>query len=173
MERPTVGGSLPDLADYVSATMSNAAARRVSGGHLAYQGARNKPITMTNGADILSTVHPDRREFHAFQLAPLQLVRRDAVVNSAFVGHHRDPPNFGAAVFVESIQTVGTSQPEIAVRGLCQCLNYIRRAVFRTPHCVRELRNGPIVVMRGRTRAGKDEEKADLQRPGTRTGPPK
>jgi hypothetical protein len=62
MERPTVNGSLPDLANYGSAIMSSASARRVNAarhqGYVAYQGARNKQITMVNGADILSTVTP-------------------------------------------------------------------------------------------------------------------
>src|SRR5580658_1379746 len=74
---------------------------------------------------------------------------------------------------VESIQTVGTSQPKIPVRGLCQRCNRTRRAVFRPPRCMRELRNGPIAVKRGRTRTCKREEKADLQRPHARTAPPK
>lgn len=62
MERPTVGGSLPDLADYRSAVMSSASARKANAarheGYVAYQGARNKQISMVNGADILSTVTP-------------------------------------------------------------------------------------------------------------------
>ena len=66
---------------------------------------------------------------------------------------------------VESIQTVGTSQPKVPVRGLCQRCNRTRRAFFRPPRCMRELRNGPIAVKRGRTRSCKRQEKADLQRP--------
>ena len=62
MERPTVGGALPDLADYRSAVMSNAYARRANSargqGYVAYQGGRNKQITMVNGPDTLSTVSP-------------------------------------------------------------------------------------------------------------------
>jgi len=62
MERPTVGGSLPDLANYGSAIISSASARKANAarhqGYIAYQGARNKQITMVNGADILSTVTP-------------------------------------------------------------------------------------------------------------------
>src|SRR6185369_4907334 len=65
---------------------------------------------------------------------------------------------------VESIQTFGTSQPKIAIHGLCQRFDYTRRAVFRTPRCMRELRN-PIAGNCGRTRACKREEKADLQHP--------
>jgi Peptidase A4 family len=76
MERPTVGGSLPDLANFHSATMFNAYARRAGavrhGGYVAYQGANNNQITMFNGADTLSTVTPidaysmrfDWRAFH-------------------------------------------------------------------------------------------------------------
>ena len=66
---------------------------------------------------------------------------------------------------VESIETVGTSQPKIAIRGLCQRCNYSRCAVFGTPRGMRELRNGPIALQRGRTRACKRKEKANLQRP--------
>ena len=58
MERPTVAGSLPDLANYGSATMSSAAARKANAGFIAYQGARNKQISMVNGTDIRSTVTP-------------------------------------------------------------------------------------------------------------------
>lgn len=62
MERPTVGGSLPDLADYRSAIMSSASARKANAarqqGYVAYQDARNKQISMLNGTDILSTVTP-------------------------------------------------------------------------------------------------------------------
>lgn len=56
MERPTVNGGLADLADYGSARMSNAVARKVAGGYVGYQGATNEQITMFNGNDILSTV---------------------------------------------------------------------------------------------------------------------
>jgi Peptidase A4 family len=56
MERPTVNGRLADLADYGSARMSNAVARKVAGGYVGYQGATNEQITMFNGNDILSTV---------------------------------------------------------------------------------------------------------------------
>ena len=62
MERPTVGGVLPDLANYGTAIMSNASARRVNAqrhsGYVPYQGTRNKQITMTNFGDVLSTVTP-------------------------------------------------------------------------------------------------------------------
>ena len=60
MERPTVGGSLPDLANYGSAVIYNASARKVNSpryqGFVPYLGARNKTDTMVNGADRLSTV---------------------------------------------------------------------------------------------------------------------
>jgi hypothetical protein len=60
MERPTVGGSLPDLANYGSAVMYNASARRVNSarhqGYVPYLGGNNKQDTMVNGADTLSTV---------------------------------------------------------------------------------------------------------------------
>jgi hypothetical protein len=62
MERPTVDGSLPDLADYRWAVMSSASARKANAarheGYVAYQGPRNKQISMVNGANILSTVTP-------------------------------------------------------------------------------------------------------------------
>ncbi len=63
MERPTLSGNvLPDLADYSSAVMYNAMARKANSprhqGYVGYQGARNKQITMFNGADTLSTVSP-------------------------------------------------------------------------------------------------------------------
>jgi hypothetical protein len=56
MERPTVNGGLAELANYGSARMSNAYARRVAGGYVGYQGATNEQITMFNNTDILSTV---------------------------------------------------------------------------------------------------------------------
>ena len=60
MERPTVGGSLPDLANYGSAVMYNASARKANSprykGYVPYLGVRNKQETMVNGADTLSTV---------------------------------------------------------------------------------------------------------------------
>ena len=60
MERPTVGGSLPDLAKYGSAVMYNASARKVNSprhqGYVPYLGGNNKQDTMVNGADTLSTV---------------------------------------------------------------------------------------------------------------------
>ena len=62
MERPTVGGNLPDLADYGSATMLNAYARKANSprgtGYVPYQGARSRQITMFNASDTLSTVTP-------------------------------------------------------------------------------------------------------------------
>jgi hypothetical protein len=60
MERPTVNGSLPDLADYNSAIMFDAYARRNKSarhaGYVPYQGDTNLQITMMNGSDSLSTV---------------------------------------------------------------------------------------------------------------------
>ena len=60
MERPTVGGGLPDLANYGSALMTDALARVVNSpkhqGYVAYQGRRNKQISMLNGGATLSTV---------------------------------------------------------------------------------------------------------------------
>jgi len=60
MERPTVSGNFPDLADYGSATMSHAYARRANSpkNYVAYQGDTNLQITMVNGSDTLSTVSP-------------------------------------------------------------------------------------------------------------------
>jgi hypothetical protein len=61
MERPTVGGALPDLANYAAAIMSNASARQANSSHfLPYQGAANKQIAMTNLTNTanLSTVTP-------------------------------------------------------------------------------------------------------------------
>jgi Peptidase A4 family len=62
MERPTVDGSLPDLANYGSAVMYSASARRANSpryqGFVPYLGARNTQNTMINGADTLSTVTP-------------------------------------------------------------------------------------------------------------------
>jgi hypothetical protein len=54
--------SFPDLADYGSATMFNAWARRSNSprhqGYVSYQGDTNVQITMVNGSDTLSTVAP-------------------------------------------------------------------------------------------------------------------
>jgi hypothetical protein len=66
---------------------------------------------------------------------------------------------------VESIETFRASQPKISVRGLCQCVHYTWRTVFRSPRCMRELRNGPITAKPGSTRASKREEKAGHKRP--------
>jgi hypothetical protein len=59
MERPTVSGSLPSLANYSSAVIYNASARIANSAR--YQGFEsylgvNKQQTMVNGADVLSTV---------------------------------------------------------------------------------------------------------------------
>jgi Peptidase A4 family len=60
MERPTVGGVLPDLANYGSAVMYNASARKANSpryqGYVPYLGGNNKQDTMVNGADTLATV---------------------------------------------------------------------------------------------------------------------
>jgi Peptidase A4 family len=64
MERPTVGGVFPDLANYGSATITSASARQANAaahsGYIAYQGLANKQITMVNSAqtDTMSTVTP-------------------------------------------------------------------------------------------------------------------
>jgi hypothetical protein len=60
MERPTVGGILPDLANYGSAVMYNASARKANSprykGYVPYLGGNSKQDTMVNGVDTLSTV---------------------------------------------------------------------------------------------------------------------
>jgi len=59
MERPTVNGSLPYLANYGTVNMYSASARKADGtGFVAYQGDTNAQITMMNGSHILSTVTP-------------------------------------------------------------------------------------------------------------------
>jgi peptidase A4-like protein len=62
MERPSLGTALTDLADYASARMFNAYARKANSsrgrGYVPYQGANNLQITMINGATTLSTVTP-------------------------------------------------------------------------------------------------------------------
>jgi hypothetical protein len=62
MERPSLGTALTDLADYASARMFNAYARKAGSGrgrgYVPYQGANNLQITMINGATTLSTVTP-------------------------------------------------------------------------------------------------------------------
>jgi hypothetical protein len=59
MERPTVNGSLPSLANYNSAVIYNASARKANSapyqGFASYLGV-NKQQTMVNGSDVLSTV---------------------------------------------------------------------------------------------------------------------
>ena len=55
MERPTVGGSLPDLSAYGTATMVNATALQVIGTKWVRCGtAANRNISMYNGSDLLS-----------------------------------------------------------------------------------------------------------------------
>jgi len=53
-------GGLPDLANYGSALMYNASARKANSprneGYVSYLGANNQQNTMVNGADTLSTV---------------------------------------------------------------------------------------------------------------------
>jgi Peptidase A4 family len=58
MERPTVGGSLPDLADYSYSYMYAAYAEKPSGSWVTYNGANNQQIFMYNGSDLLSGVYP-------------------------------------------------------------------------------------------------------------------
>ena len=54
MERPTVGGSLPDLADYNYTFMYDAYALQSNGYYMNYNGANNQQIYMYNGNDLLS-----------------------------------------------------------------------------------------------------------------------
>jgi hypothetical protein len=60
MERPSLGTSLTELANYGRTVMSSSYARRANSGrgqgYVPYQGANNIQITMVNGADTLSTV---------------------------------------------------------------------------------------------------------------------
>lgn len=58
MERPTVGGSLPDLADYSYTYMYAAYAEKPTGSWVTYNGANNQQIFMYNGSDLLSGVYP-------------------------------------------------------------------------------------------------------------------
>ena len=58
MERPTVGGSLPDLADYSYTFMYDAYALKTNGYWTTYNGANNQQIFMYNGNDLLSGVYP-------------------------------------------------------------------------------------------------------------------
>jgi hypothetical protein len=62
MERATFGKSLGDLADYGSAVLYNAYARRSNSprhkGYVPYQSDTNRQITMVNGAKTLSAVTP-------------------------------------------------------------------------------------------------------------------
>jgi hypothetical protein len=59
MERPTVGGSLPDLADYSYSYMYAAYALQSNGYWMNYNGANNQQIFMYNGNDLLSGVYPE------------------------------------------------------------------------------------------------------------------
>lgn len=60
MERPTVGGAFPDLANFGSSVMYNASARKAGSaryqGYVPYLGANNKQATMVNGGNTLATV---------------------------------------------------------------------------------------------------------------------
>lgn len=71
MERPSLGTALTDLADYASARMFNAYARKANSppqrGYVPYQGANNLQITMINGATTLSTVTPIDTDSMRFQ----------------------------------------------------------------------------------------------------------
>jgi len=58
MERPTVGGSLPDLADYSYSYMYDAYAEKTNASWVTYNGANNQQIFMYNGNDLLSGVYP-------------------------------------------------------------------------------------------------------------------
>jgi hypothetical protein len=58
MERPTVGGSLPDLADYNYTFMYDAYALQSNGSWMNYNGANNQQIFMYNGNDLLSGAYP-------------------------------------------------------------------------------------------------------------------
>ena len=59
MERPTVGGSLPDLADYNYTYMYDAYGLGTNGWWTAYDGANNQQIFMYNGNDLLSGAYAD------------------------------------------------------------------------------------------------------------------
>jgi len=58
MERPTVNGSLPDLADYKYAYMYDAYAYKTNNSWVTYNGVANEQIFMYNGSDLLSGVYP-------------------------------------------------------------------------------------------------------------------
>jgi hypothetical protein len=58
MERPTVGGSLPDLSDYSYSYMYDAYATKTNGTYVVYNGANNQQIFMYNGSDLLSGAYP-------------------------------------------------------------------------------------------------------------------
>jgi hypothetical protein len=58
MERPTVGGSLPDLADYSYSYMYDAYAEKPTGSWVTYNGANNQQIYMYNGSHLLSAAYP-------------------------------------------------------------------------------------------------------------------
>ena len=58
MERPKLGNYLPPLANYGSASMSNAYAHRAGGPWIPSRGDSNSEIWMFEGSDLLSTVSP-------------------------------------------------------------------------------------------------------------------
>jgi hypothetical protein len=58
MERPTVGGSLPDLANYNYSYMYDAYALQTNGYWMNYNGANNQQIFMYNGSHLLSGAYP-------------------------------------------------------------------------------------------------------------------
>lgn len=58
MERPTVGGSLPDLTNYSYTFMYDAYALKTNGYWMNYDGANNQQIFMYNGSDLLSAAYP-------------------------------------------------------------------------------------------------------------------
>jgi hypothetical protein len=70
MERPTVNDSMPDLANYSSAGMSNPWAHRADNRWYGYTGGdevRSQQITMFNGGNPLSTVSPIDNDHMQFQ----------------------------------------------------------------------------------------------------------
>jgi hypothetical protein len=58
MERPTVGGSLPDLTDYYEVYVNAAYAQQPNFTWVPYSAANNEQMLMFNGNDLLSMVYP-------------------------------------------------------------------------------------------------------------------
>jgi len=54
MERPKVGGSLPDLSEYITLIMTNSYAHKAGGKLIPCGTAANRDIDMYNGSDLLS-----------------------------------------------------------------------------------------------------------------------